>query len=389
LALADAGKGYVAVSDTAEAAAQAAEQFKAWEQKPPPAGTPPTAVMTIDIGKLFAINQEAIAQGGAEFNGRLERGEIADVKNLPPQLQTAYKLLPRYLQDMANFLGDIRSARIYLNIDNTNLRFSVYVTPQNNTAFQRFAKAYAAADVKYEQARYLPQHSAMVACCQMLEAGQTEILPFFKSLVADFSGAMLNKEFGDNLASQIEKCAISFQGQMVSAFTLPAEAEAPITVSYSAVKDAAGCRKAIAELCGSIGVLVSGILGFMPMPMPIQIGVDFIENAGAINGQPFSAMTPKVALREGADAAALPPEAAQALTRMRGMMERKAQRFIAVENTLVMVEGGDDEKSLAAAVQALRNKTEGMGADAAFQENLNAAANKQIFFVCIYPCLLY
>ncbi len=384
-ALVDAGKGYVAVSDSPAAANEAAAQFKAWEQKPPPAGTPPTAVLTIDIGKIFASNQQTIGQKIAELQEKIDRDEIAAIKNAPPQVQAAYKLLPRYLQTLTNFLGDIRSARVYLNIDNTNLRLSAYLTPKADTAFQRFAKAYASADVKYEQARYLPPHSAMVACGQMLAEGQTEFLPFFKSLLSDFGGTLIDKSFGDNFSAQIEKCATSFQGHMVSAFTLPTEADAPIKISYSTVKDPVGCRKAISELCGSLGAFVNGMLGLMPIPLPMQFGVDFVENAGTINGVPFSAMKGKVALREGTDATALPPDAAQALAHMRAMMERNVQRLTVVENTLVMVEGGNDEKALAAAVQALRNKTEGMGADAAFQENLNAAGNKQILFACIYP----
>lgn len=179
LVLVDAGKGYAAVSDSPAAAREVAEAFKAWDQKPI-AGAAPTAVITMDIGKFIICNRREIDEAVAEIKDEIEQAARNDA-NAPPPKQAAYKILPRYLQATADFLGDIRSARIYLNIDNANLRISTYLTPKNDTKLYRFAKAYASADVNYEQAKYLPQRSAMVACCQMLENGQAELLPFFKS----------------------------------------------------------------------------------------------------------------------------------------------------------------------------------------------------------------
>lgn len=347
-----------------------------------PSGKPGSALamFTVDIAKIVTTNGPIIDMAFQQAEMQMAMSAKADTA--PPFAEALAKVAPPYLQTVRQMLDQLKSVRTYAYADGDRIRLSGFVTPQEGTPMRDFADAYGDADPKYDMVKYMPEKPGLLYAGNIEKKAIQPILPWVNKLVVDMCAAFEFKD-ADKLVEATDKIMALTGGDIVLAMTPSGDNGGPAIVQAFQVADSAAYMKLQADnirLSKDLVNMISSAVGMEDMAD--KIDVRYVEDAGKVEGIPYSEFNFIVPEGDGKAAAGGTPDPNQILLNALGKQDH---RFAAVdEKTVLTGQGMNVDKAFADLIKAFKAKQSRLGKDKTLMDAMDAESSKQIGFVAMY-----
>lgn len=353
--------------------------MRAWDEDKPSGKA--TFTVTIDVGKLVAMNEKLIDEAFAKAVKEVQ-DDLFENEDALPVAKEAAALLPMLFDDTKAIMAQMKSVRIYAYAREDVMTVSGYITPLPDTGLATFAKSYHEIEPSYELYKYLPQGAALTQCAMTSEKAFAPLkdpsAEWVRRLVA-----LVDPPLAPEAADIIRRAFGNVNGESAIAFLLQEGQTIPTTITYLKPEDAENHKKTLKEVWGMLPSLVESVYAIMPEPLPVKLEVKYIENAGTVAGVPYGKLDMKLAEGDPEAVAEMPENARQIIDNLAESIAAYSQLHAYTDGVLVTIGGPDSVKQLEQAVVALRDKTIGAGNDKLLAESLNQVKDKQVMFMSV------
>jgi hypothetical protein len=380
--VADAGNGYVVISEKAAHARHLAEIYL--ENPPHAAPTEKNAAcftITVDVEKILTLNAPLIDAGMQNFQRGIEEGKYQ--ATLPPQFQGLLKLAPLYLNTLNRFGNTIKSLRTYVYASSSSLRLSGFVTPQADTLLRKTADLYEPTAPEYELAKLLPRESALAMGFNMnkeaLQPVQDSIFAIFAEILKSLQGEG-EPEF--KLADMQKMIGLQSGDQAFAMVPYVTEKETgATTVVASTTANGKEYQELLKPVFAETGTLLNQFYKLLGLPCKLTFSLkEAARQTG--DGTPVGGVSIGIERIE-------PKEGQQEMNDfMFALIKKQLDRFqeeiAIVDNTCVVTTGTGYAPTLDNTVKSLKDKQPGIGQRPEFAESLKAAESAQMAFGVLY-----